>query len=376
MRLLFMTVWDFTNANGDGICKKIQAQYEEFKRQGFDVDFTYIKNGYTFFIDSQNNFCCLGKNGILGKVMAHYFLCKRVKRDYYEAVYIRYGMGDTFFFHLLKKLKSEYTKVILEIPTYPYDPECENNKLDKINLFLDKLYRKKLYPYINRIAAITEENFIFRIPVLHMSNGINYELIPLRNVNKSRDGIHLIAVACMEYWHGYDRLLKGLAEYYKKERDIFCYLHLVGEGREVTKYKKLVQECHLEKKVFFYGRKYGEELNDIYDKCDIGVECLGIHRKKLELSSSLKSREYMGRGMPMITSAKLDIFPYISDYILKLPEGEERIQIDSIIEFYNRIYNGKDKHEVAQKIRDISEKYCGISATVKGTCDFFKGQQH
>ena len=84
----------------------------------------------------------------------------------------------------------------------------------------------------------------------------------------------------------------------------------------------------------------------------------------------------MGRPMPMITSAKLDIFPYISDYILKLPEGEERIQIDSIIEFYNRIYNGKDKHEVAQKIRDISEKYCGISATVKGTCDFFKGQQH
>lgn len=376
MRLLFITVWDFTNSNGDGICKKIQAQYEEFKRQGFDVDFTYIKNGSTFLNDSKNNLNFLGKNGILGKVMAHYYIYKKVKRGYYEAIYIRYGMGDTFFFLLLKKLKSEYTKVILEIPTYPYDPECENKTLDKINLFLDKLYRKRLYPYVNRVAAITEENFIFHIPVVHMSNGIDYKLIPLRNVDKSRDGIHLIAVACMEYWHGYDRLLKGLGEYYKKDWDIHCYLHLVGEGRELGNYKKIVQEYHLEAKVFFYGKKYGEELNDIYDKCDIGVECLGIHRKKLQLSSSLKSREYMGRGMPMITSAKLDIFPHISDYILKLPEGEEKIQIDSIIEFYNRIYQGKDKNKVAQRIRDISEKYCGISAAVKGTCEFFKGQQY
>ncbi len=305
--------------------------------------------------------------------MAHFFIYKRVKKGYYAAAYIRHGMGDPFFFHFLKKLKSENTKVILEIPTYPYDPECENNKLDKINLFLDKLYRNKLYPYVNRIAAITKEDFIFCIPVLHMGNGINYELIPLRNVDKSREGIHLIAVACMEYWHGYDRLLKGLGEYYNNEWDIHCYLHLVGEGRELTEYKKIVQEYHLETKVFFYGKKYGEELNDIYDKCDIGVECLGIHRKKLELSSSLKSREYMARGMPMITSAKLDIFPHVSDYILKLPEGEERIQINAIINFYHQIYHGKDKLKVAQRIRDVSKKYCGISAAVKGICEFFKG---
>ena len=102
MRLLFMTVWDFTNSNGDGICKKIQAQYEEFKRQGFDVDFTYIENGSTFLVDSENNQICLGKNGIFGKVMAHFFIYKRVKKGYYAAAYIRHGMGDPFFFHFLK----------------------------------------------------------------------------------------------------------------------------------------------------------------------------------------------------------------------------------------------------------------------------------
>lgn len=48
-------------------------------------------------------------------------------------------------------------------------------------------------------------------------------------MNDTSDELHLIGVAEVHYWHGFDRLVRGLAAYYDRGRSYKVYFHIVGE---------------------------------------------------------------------------------------------------------------------------------------------------
>lgn len=41
-------------------------------------------------------------------------------------------------------------------------------------------------------------------------------------MNDTSDELHLIGVAEVHYWHGFDRLVRGLAAYYDRGRSYKC----------------------------------------------------------------------------------------------------------------------------------------------------------
>ena len=47
-RLIYISAWDFTDAESDGVCKKILSQIKVFRLSGFTVYYTYIKDGSTW----------------------------------------------------------------------------------------------------------------------------------------------------------------------------------------------------------------------------------------------------------------------------------------------------------------------------------------
>jgi hypothetical protein len=96
-----------------------------------------------------------------------------------------------------------------------------------------------------------------------------------------------------------------MKEYYKKENNVDVYLHVVGGGEITEELKK--RALDLKDKVRFYGFLFGEELDDMYDRCDIGLEILAPGRKDIKVSASLKSREYIARGFPFVSACNLDI---------------------------------------------------------------------
>ncbi len=128
----------------------------------------------------------------------------------------------TPFLSLLKRLHENGCTIVVEIPTYPYDREKQSGLLWDILFKIDKIYRVKMNGVVDRIYTYSEDNQIWGIPTICSSNGIDFDLVSIRKVEKKRESINLIAVAGLAKWHGYDRILRGMGEYYKEGEKREC----------------------------------------------------------------------------------------------------------------------------------------------------------
>ena len=367
-KLLYLTTWDFGDGPSTGITNKIKAQMKAFESYGFVVDYTYIyDNAIYFHKEGQDIF--LGKVGKLRKLAANYFLFKKLKKENYEYVYNRYGLMDTYYFKLLKMFNNKGSKIVVEIPTYPYDKERLSGLAWWLLYTLDRIYRNGMNKYVDMIATYSEDEEIFGIKTIHIHNGIDFESVTIRRGEKNADGIHMIAVAGLAKWHGYDRLLKGMGEYYQSGGQTKVFFHIVGDGPVREEYERIVEQYQLQKYVIFEGVKRGKELDKIYDMCDIGIEGLAAFRKDVFISSSLKSREYAAKGIPFITASKSDVFEG-KDFVLKVSGNESNIDIYNVISFYNDMYKDKEIQKVAESIRNQAQQSCDIQITMKPIVDF------
>lgn len=369
-KLLYLTTWDFSNEESDGIAKKIRGQIKAFQESGFTIDYTCILNNETYYVKNGVSYP-LGKVGKFRKLAANYYLYKRLKKETYSRVYNRYGLMDTFYLKLLKVLFKKGARIVVEIPTYPYDKECPLGLTWWMLYSLDKLYRNKMRKYVNLIATYSKDSEIFGIKAAHIHNGIDFDSVSVRNPQNDTDEIRLIAVAGLSRWHGYDRIIKGIGEYYRKGGTRKVFMHIVGDGEPLTEYKKIVENYNIHQYCIFYGTKTGAELKQIYNMCDIGIESLGAFRKGVTISSSLKSREYGAKGLPFVMAGKSDVFDE-KEFVLKVSENESPINIEDIVKFHDKMYNGKSKLLVAQTVRRQAEELCDIRMTIKPVIQYFE----
>ena len=106
---------------------------------------------------------------------------------------------------------------------------------------------------------------------------------------------------------------------------------------------------------------------------------LQLVKKNIYLSSELKSREYLCRGLPIISSTKIDIIPNNFKYIFKVPEDNSNIDINSVIKFVQNIYvNDKIKQNstvqlVSSEIRQFAEKNCSMEIAMDQSLSTYSG---
>lgn len=290
----------------------------------------------------------------------------------YDCVYIRrIAPNSKSVIALLRLLKSNNPncKIVYELPTYPYDFE-HKTFISKMQLLIDRKYRKQLHRYVDRIATLTDDTEIFGCKTLKITNGVDCKSIPVcKKENYNHEKINLIAVAQFAFWHGYERVIEGLHNYGKKD----VLLHLVGNGNELEKYKKLVAEYGLEEQVIFYGALSGDELTRVFDTADIALCSLACHKKNIYIASELKSREYLCRGLPVVTSTRIDIIPDNFEYSLRVPEDDSAIDMQKIADFANSLYSTKSRKEITKKIRLYAEENCGMESAMKNVVDYFHG---
>ena len=75
---------------------------------------------------------------------------------------------------------------------------------------VDKVFRKTLAKHVNAIVTFSDYHCIFGQRTIQISNGVDFDSIPLKKtVSKNTSIIHLLGVAEVHYWHGYDRLIGG-----------------------------------------------------------------------------------------------------------------------------------------------------------------------
>ena len=269
-------------------------------------------------------------------------------------------------------------KVIYELPTYPYDKEITEKKKNLPVYWKDVICRQFLHKYVDRISILGPEKEVFGIPTIQIRNGYNFDGIQLRQVQADKTTIDIAAVACFDSWHGYERLIESLYAYYSSggTRDIM--LHFVGDGPEKAHYERLVADLQLGAHVVFYGMRTYTELMDIYDKCDLGASSFGMYKIGIDYGCTLKTREYLAKGLPIISGSKLDIndIPELSGYVLNFANNDTLIDFDKVIAFNDSLYRNRAPEDIvnmANSIRDLAERNFNMQqsmmSVVKYICD-------
>lgn len=233
MKALFLVFHGFDEANG--ISKKIQYQIKALKECGLDVCTCYYEqtsDGHWKWIADNNILVDFG-HSTWGKIRKR--ICFKPIRDFIISegisfIYIRsFHNANPFTIQLVSQLKKHDVKVVMEIPTYPYDQEYITFKM-KLDLLVDKCFRHHLAKLLDGIITFSDAKTIFGGPTIRISNGIDFDsILPKKQINDTTYELHLIGVAEIHYWHGYDRIIKGLAEYYLTKPQYKVYFHIVGE---------------------------------------------------------------------------------------------------------------------------------------------------
>lgn len=370
-KILYYTARDMTNPT-EGITKKIWNQIHALESYGLCVDVVYRKHDEDLYIfkDGKEEPIQKGMHRPY-KVAASKFLHKYLKDHFYEGIYVRYVFDDPSFHSLLKHLKKAGTRIMIEIPTYPYDAEMQDTLENKIVLFLDKAFRGKMKKYVDQIAVVGQDKEIYGIPAMELKNGVNFNEITLAKRNQEmKDSINLVAVAGFAKWHAFDRLIVGMGEYYRGggKRDI--RLFMVGDGSEMPLYKELTEKYSLEKRITYYGFQSGEALENIYNTSDIAVSSLGIHRIGLKTAQTLKSKEYGAKGLPIISEYLVEEYPKGMQYQLVVPMDESPIDMEQIIAMHDALSDDQTEAE-RRKIRETVRETADIRSVMKPVAEFY-----
>lgn len=367
MKILFLIFHGLSVHSG--ISNKIQQQVKGLIAGGHSVKLcTYYINNEGHRVRSIDDKIIadygIGNWAALQKRCSYNCIYRYAISHQEDLVYVRsFHNANPFTIHLFKKLKKSGVKIVMEIPTYPYDMEYKGFPFfTRLELQIDKIFRRLLAKKVNAIVTYSDYNDIFGQRTIKISNGVDFNSIPLKN-NTIQDThvIHLIGVAEVHYWHGYDRLIDGLGKYYQAPHSVEVYFHIVGgvgpsemyNSMHAPGFHELIIKYNIKKYIIFHGQKFGKELDDLFNISLFGIGSLARHRCKIDKIKTLKNREYAARGIPFIyseTDEDFDTMPYI----LKASADESAIDIKEIIRFCRN--SALSPEDIRNSIRHLSWK--------------------
>lgn len=353
------------NCGSLGVDKKIKMQMEALSGR-FIMNEVLIKSS---------------KRTLLQRISGLFFW-NSFEREYQSAlnelvdpdfVYIRRMLVDKKHIGFLKDIKEKYPmcKIIVEIPTYPYKDEMLSQWYTAFMYVKEIIYRHKYKENIDRFVTYSDDDEIFGVPAIRTMNGVNVRSIsPVESSNEyNPNEIHLIAVAKLARHHGYERVIKGLYEYNQNGRNRKVYIHMVGDGPECKKYKRLVEKYKLEKYVKFHGSKYGKELDDLYNIADAGLASFGWYKDDIFKSSAIKTREFLAKGLPVIMGSRDDLLSE-AEYGLTFPNNATSVDIEKITDYLDNLYLHKGRRLINKEIRNYAQQHADNEVTFLPIMDY------
>ena len=251
-----------------------------------------------------------------------------------------------------------------------------NSMRFKLDMIIDRKYRKKMKPYINYIITYSDNAFIYGIPTIPIMNGIVVNDIKrVSGRKKDKNIIHILAVALMQPYNGYEKVIRGMATYRALGGEKI-QLHFVGDGPEKNMYVKLSNDLKLNDVIKFYGLMQGSDLDKIYEMSDMTLEVFERKKQGIKISSTLKSRESIARGLPVITGSKIDIFQKVYfPYVIEFSADESEIDMFKIEHFYESIMQNRSKVDLAIEIRRYAEENIDLIKILRPVLDCMRGME-
>lgn len=342
-KILFLVYHGFSEVSG--ISKKIHYQVKGLRENGHEVHLCW----YDFAADGHR--CRFVDDEVLADYGMGIAAGLRQRTEYdslfdycvlngIEMVYARcFQNANPWLIRFFRRLREAGIHAVTEIPTYPYDQEFQNFEWKaRLGLKVDQLFRHRLYSYMDALVTFSDAERIFGQKTIRISNGVDFDSTPLHHQLSTADGaLHLIGVAEVHAWHGFDRVVAGIGEYYQhrsaNSQDVF--FHIVGGVHPNTMknvFLPLLSKYNVQSRIIFHGQLFGQVLDDVFDQCQFAIGSLGRHRSGITVIKTLKNREYATRGVPFVYSEHDSDFDG-QPYVLKAPADESPLDIQRIVDF-------------------------------------------
>lgn len=292
--------------------------------------------------------CLCAEDGLAGVLS----LRRRLKKLDAALIIIRScGYFGLLLFDRLIQKRLQGTRIVIDIPTPFVNALSEiwgqktSLSAGIVRVFLLFLSQPWCHLPAHRVIQYGVEHPWFSIGLrkktILMGNGVTVSDLPLVSAVawKRPNPITLIAVGKLSFWHGYDRVIRGLAEYHKnigENRPPVKFL-LVGDGPERKRLEALTLSLGLAHSVRCLGYQDGRKLYDYYRCAHVVISSIGMHRSRLSIASPLKSREAIAMGLPIIYSYN---DPDLSDdlvFAYRIPADDSSVDICAIVDWYKNL---------------------------------------
>ncbi|MCC6569443.1 MAG: glycosyltransferase, partial [Anaerolineales bacterium] len=313
-----------------GVGKKIANQLEVWRRAGHEARmFMHASTGEPAVPLIEAHVIPYESRGKivteLNRIRAARQLVNAVSAFKPDIIYLRYGIY-VYPAHRLMKI----APVIEEINT---NDLTQHEDLGGIYSLYNRLTRGIFLRLVRGLVTVSRELEVspafafYRKPTRVIANGIELDSFkPLPA--PSNESPRLVFIGSPGYiWHGVDKLV----DFARRFSDV--QLDIVG-------YDALPEFEPLPRNLTLHGYLSSEQYLKVLARADVAISSLALHRIQLNEASTLKSRECLALGLPLVvayTDTDLDDAGF--DFLLKIPNKEDNIQThgEAIREFAYRM---------------------------------------
>lgn len=387
-----MKILYFCNVNKSapaavGVFKKINSQVNILREQGHVVHLAFYESDNTYSVtdDNEQSLLNIDLQNVSGNARTNRVidsLSNLIAVENYKCVYSRYETYSLSLARFYRKLTQNNCAVLLEVPTYPITQRWTTIKTSveqkNFRTALHQLYNATINSMgilrfkgaVTRIVNNNGFDKIWGVDTLMIHNAADVSKMCMHHPRNNKCGdIHLIGVANIAKWHGFDRVIEGIKAYKKRGGQREVYFHVVGGGMELGNLKEIAKSPMINKYILFHGTVVGEDLDRLFDAADIGVSVLATYRSKMKNTyDSLKSKEYCARGIPFITGG-LEHFYDGKDFVLTIPDNETPLDVDEVCMFADKI---AEEDNLTERIRSFAKEFCGWDYAFRPVIEFLK----
>lgn len=342
--------------------QKFDGELKAAVNLGYEVHHIAYDHKYTYLVKvNDNTKKIIGKahlgsfskyRNTVGFVDLFAGVHRAIKENDYALAYMRSKLVNNTAVKAVKELHKKGGKLVVEIPSYLSNEFVPLHR--RIIFSVLNPFKKSFEKQVDLYTLIGPEgNGSYKgKPAINIENGVCLDTIPAREPKLKEDELHILALAGMRTWHGYDRLIKGLAEY-KGDRKIV--VDMVGGDHDgsLAEWKTLAKNLGVAEKVIFHGSLYGEALTDMINSADIGAGTLAIHRTGIFKAAVLKIREYTSRGLPFIYGYEDISLNGNETFALNFPTDDSAIDIERVVSWYDTL---PEKAQLVREMRDYAQQ--------------------
>ena len=358
MRIMMISVNDMSSSESPGVTKKLSGQFKAFQSLGHEVYHLCLNGGNGVLIgNGEKEVVVPTKPKAYFTIVSLFLMAPKLCAEHHiDMCYIRYPLADWAFMRMVKGLHG-LCRVVVEIPTYPYDHQvvANANMVTRINFFQDKRNRRRLSRYVDLITNYDNQTEIYSTPCVSLTNGIDITRVRyLGDELVYKNDIQLIGVARIQHHHGYDCLVEGMRKYYQVHSTPKVYFHIVGDGEARAELEDMVTKYALGEYIIFHGVLTGKALEEAYLSCNTAVGELAAPQNEQKTTSSLKNKEYCAVGIPIIHVVRDNAVPCDAPYYKLLEHDGTSVDVRGIVEYFEFV---KSHPEIHKQMRRYAEEH-------------------